>query len=99
MIVLECCNVCDEPTGNSGRGDGSVFVERNGKEIGPLCGTCSDDFSCSQCGEIAISLHEGYCEKCCNQNQTELNEYNFQYDRWTSLDDDKRNEEIRRACC
>ena len=40
---IEYCESCDEPTGNAGRGDGSIFVEKNGEELGPLCDTCGDE--------------------------------------------------------
>ncbi len=96
-MSIEYCETCDEPTGNAGRGDGSVFVERNGKEIGPLCDTCSNDFCCSQCGEIAITLHEGYCEYCCNHNQEELDRYNAEYAHWQRMDDERCDEAIRRG--
>ena len=39
---LEMCCVCDAPTGNAGRGEDSMFVYKDGKEIGPLCFFCFD---------------------------------------------------------
>ena len=95
--MLEYCDVCNAPTSNAGRGDGSVFVVRNEKEIGPLCDECCNDFLCQQCGEIAIELHEGYCEDCSNQNQTELDKHNKEYANWQRMDDVQRDEAIKRG--
>ena len=75
-MSIEYCDRCDEPTGNAGRGEDSIFVVRDGKEIGPLCGACGSDFACTQCGEIAVELHAGYCENCCNQNQAQIDRHN-----------------------
>ncbi len=94
---IECCDVCDDPTGNAGRGEGSIFVVRNGKEIGPLCDVCSGDFSCSQCGEIAIELHEGYCLDCTTQNQEELDTHNYTYTHWHQLSSAGREKAIKRG--
>jgi len=96
-MSIEYCENCDEETGNAGRGDDSVFVVRNGKEIGPLCDTCCNDFLCPQCGEVAEELHEGYCEDCCNQNQAQLDRHNEEYAHWHRLDDEMRDEAIRRG--
>lgn len=39
MRFERCCE-CDETTGRAGRGDDSIYVEVDGKEIGPLCLDC-----------------------------------------------------------
>lgn len=39
-LTLERCSECDEPTGNAGRYDDSLYIETDGKEIGPLCSEC-----------------------------------------------------------
>ena len=41
MELEHCCD-CDEPTGNAGRGDGSIYIEYHDKEVGPLCDECGD---------------------------------------------------------
>lgn len=52
---------------------------------------------CPQCGEPVDQLHEGYCEECCNQNQAELDRFNAEYDHWNRMDDERREEAIRRG--
>ena len=52
---------------------------------------------CPQCGEPVEQLHEGYCEDCCNQNQAELDRHNAEYDHWNRMDDERREEAIRRG--
>lgn len=37
----ELCCECDEPTGRAGRYDDSIYVEWDGKNIGPLCEDCA----------------------------------------------------------
>lgn len=44
MDIEYCCE-CDEATGNSGRGEDSIYIERFGKEIGPLCEECHDKYT------------------------------------------------------
>lgn len=39
----EYCSECDALTGNAGRGDGSIYLDIEGKEIGPLCDDCADE--------------------------------------------------------
>lgn len=42
----EFCEVCDCATGNSGRGDGSLYViDSEGKELGPLCEICYEIYT------------------------------------------------------
>jgi len=49
-VEKEFCIICDEPTGNAGKGDGSIYgllmVDHLGRprgdEIGPLCDSCFD---------------------------------------------------------
>lgn len=35
--TLEICDACDEPTGNAGAGDGSLFTDEG---EGPFCEAC-----------------------------------------------------------
>ena len=42
-LPQERCCQCDEPTGRAGRGDDSIYMDVDGKEIGPLCPECADD--------------------------------------------------------
>ena len=42
----EFCAVCDWATGNSGRGDGSLYaIDRDGNELGPLCEICYEIYT------------------------------------------------------
>lgn len=41
-LRLEYCSLCGEPTGHAGASEDSVYIETNGREIGPLCHTCLD---------------------------------------------------------
>ena len=63
---------------------------------------CDDDMekyfiNCPQCGDSVDRLHEGYCESCCNQNQMELDKHNAEYDHWSRMDNERREEAIRRG--
>jgi len=41
MSEMEYCFDCDGPTGNAGRGEGSIYIELpSGAEVGPLCDKC-----------------------------------------------------------
>jgi hypothetical protein len=40
MSKLELCAICDEPTGNAGRGEDSLYLENS--DEGPLCHSCYD---------------------------------------------------------
>ena len=40
MRNFEYCCECDCHTGNAGVGDGSIYIEIDGKEIGPFCEEC-----------------------------------------------------------
>ena len=55
------------------------------------------DLHCPQCGEPTEELHEGYCEECCNENQAAIYKHNAEYDHWNRMDDDRREEAIRRG--
>jgi glutaredoxin-related protein len=52
---------------------------------------------CPQCATVVEQLHEGYCEQCCNENQAALDRHNFEYDYWNRMDNERREEAIRRA--
>ena len=43
--TLEYCCECDQPTGNAGRGEDSIYAEAmlGNDEIGPLCFECYND--------------------------------------------------------
>jgi len=55
-----------------------------------------NELNCPQCGEPTDQLHEGYCEECCNQNQAELDRHNHEYDHWSRLDNERREDLIKR---
>ncbi|MBU0501450.1 MAG: hypothetical protein KJ558_10165 [Gammaproteobacteria bacterium] len=57
------------------------------KEIEPITVEEDFEFTCLRCGEGTDTLHEGYCEACCDDN------YN-----WQSLSDAERDARIRDAC-
>lgn len=97
MTIEHCC-ICDEATGNAGHDEDSIFIIRNNIETGPFCESCSSDYNCTQCGELAIELHEGYCEDCCNKNQTALDAHNSQYDYWNNASEKERDEMIKNRC-
>ncbi len=51
-MELELCNVCDEPTGKAGQGDGSLYCAKC--ETGPLCekhAIMGDDCHCIPCSQ------------------------------------------------
>ena len=56
-----------------------------------------EEFDCPQCGEESDQLFEGYCLDCLYQNQSELDNHNAQFDRWESLTDSQRQNEINKA--
>jgi len=51
---------------------------------------------CPQCGSDVMELREGVCMDCCKENQRRLDEHNRQFDRWESLSDKQRDDEIQR---
>jgi hypothetical protein len=51
---------------------------------------------CPQCGADVMELREGVCMDCCKENQRRLDEHNEQFDRWQSLTDKQRDDEIQR---
>jgi len=52
---------------------------------------------CPQCGEDTERLHEGYCEDCFNERQSELLLHNARFDWWESLSDKERDAQIKWA--
>lgn len=54
-------------------------------------------FSCPQCACDTPTLHEGVCEECRMQNQSELDEHNVRFDQWQSMTDAERDTAIRNA--
>lgn len=54
---------------------------------------------CTQCGELTedSDFVEGVCRWCATNNQHNLNLHNAQYNRWQSLSDKQRDDEIKRA--
>jgi len=54
-------------------------------------------YRCPQCGDETETLHEGYCEFCCHENQEQLDHHNAGYDRWQSLTGQQREDAIKRA--
>ena len=57
----------------------------------------SDQYTCPQCAALTSELHEGYCEQCCYENQAALDRHNAEYDHWNRMDNERREEAIRRA--
>jgi len=55
------------------------------------------DFHCPQCGEPTETLHEGYCEECCSDNQMRLDEHNARHDWWANMTDSERHAVMRKA--
>ena len=53
-------------------------------------------YCCNQCGHDATQFQEGVCMDCCKENQRRLDEHNEQFDRWQSLTDKQRDDEIQR---
>lgn len=53
-------------------------------------------YDCPQCGNEATEFQEGVCMDCCKHNQRRLDEHNAQFDRWESLTDKQRQDEINR---
>jgi hypothetical protein len=54
-------------------------------------------FICPGCGGEVNALSEGYCDHCCKVNQEYLDQHNAEYDRWNTLDEWKRELEIKDA--
>lgn len=54
-------------------------------------------YDCPKCGFPTETLHEGYCEECCNENQRDLDEHNARFDWWESLSDQEREQQIKEA--
>lgn len=70
-------------------------VDRN--SAAPPC-----SLACPQCeipltGIDELRLNEGVCESCCERNQAELDEQNWQSDWWSNLSYDERDAMIRFA--
>ncbi len=54
-------------------------------------------YNCPQCGEQTKQLFEGYCNSCCHENQVSLDLSNAELDRWLSMTDEQRTNEINRS--
>ena len=52
---------------------------------------------CTQCGEETKEFHEGYCLDCCEDNQKNLDNHNFEFDAWNSLSNEQRENRIIRG--
>lgn len=58
-MSIELCCECDQPTGNSGLLDDSIFIQYPDKEVGPLCQECRENhWVCEKCGE---GVYAGWC--------------------------------------
>jgi len=42
-------------------------------------------YNCPQCGLATVTLNEGYCDICCNENQIYLNRFTEQFNEWNKL--------------
>lgn len=54
-------------------------------------------YDCPKCGEPTETLHEGYCQECCTENQRALDLHNAEFDRWQCMSDDQRRAAIKAA--
>ncbi len=54
-------------------------------------------FDCPQCSFESEEIYEGYCKECCEENQKTLDQHNFEFDRWESMTDAQRDNDIKRA--
>lgn len=54
-------------------------------------------FYCPQCGEDTETLHEGYCEECCRENQAALDAHNASFAAWQRMSDVERDRAIKEA--
>ena len=50
-VELEYCSSCDNPTGNAGRDEDSIFISLDGEEEGPLCEECYELLTYDPCWE------------------------------------------------
>lgn len=57
----------------------------------------SELLHCPQCGEDAEGLIEGYCQECTNDNYNELFSHNWQQERWSRMNEQERENEIRQG--
>jgi glutaredoxin len=55
-------------------------------------------FSCPQCESDTETLNEGYCEECRAENQNRLDQHNFEFDAWSRMSDQDRDNRIKQAC-
>jgi DNA replicative helicase MCM subunit Mcm2 (Cdc46/Mcm family) len=54
-------------------------------------------FNCPSCGYETETLHEGYCQDCCENRQLELDLHNSKYDNWQKMSDNERDQAIASA--
>ncbi len=54
-------------------------------------------YDCPQCGEQTMTLFEGYCCTCRDQNQAALDAHNLAYDQWERMTAEQRDAAIRFA--
>ena len=45
-------------------------------------------------GAATETLHEGYCQECCDENQRQLDAHNSAYAEWMTLTDVERQRRI-----
>lgn len=63
-MSIEFCCECEEPTGNAGADDGSIYIVYPDKEIGPLCNECRDKhWVCELCGEAVYPINVTFDER------------------------------------
>lgn len=53
---------------------------------------------CPQCGNETEQLFEGYCKECYEDNQRRLDEFNFRQEYWDRLNQEKKDEWIKKGC-
>jgi len=54
-------------------------------------------FLCPQCESDTETLNEGYCENCREENQSRLDQHNFEFDAWEKLSGNEIDSRIKSA--
>lgn len=53
--------------------------------------------NCPQCGGITLTLHEGVCEECRQDNQSRIDVHFQEFERWRKMTNRQREDEISKA--
>lgn len=71
--------------------DSAILPDASGVLASTLCSA----LCCPQCGEECDQLTEGYCERCRDQRQQQLDDHNFSFSEWESLTADQKEQRIK----